>query len=241
VRAGLALLALALLAAGCGSGDEPDVPDAQALPPSAYGRPDPAAGRLLLRFVRAGRRRDMAAMWSLLSSETRASYGGTLKRFRGKPGSDIADDFELLRGEHVVLSRRVGRFGVAALGGRRPPDEGEEPEDYAFAAAFVRERGGWRLDLGGLAIELLKPGPLDETDGRPEVAAQVDAAGRVHQALLWLDGRPFAAARTSELPFTAELEGRPPQTLRPGVHRVVVFATGGGAAAAVAWPFLVDR
>jgi hypothetical protein len=182
----------------------------------------------------------MAAMWSLLSRETRAGYGGTLRRFRSEPGADFADQFELLRDERVVLSRRIDGFGVAAIAGLRPPDEGEEPEEYAYAAALVRERGRWRLELGGLAIELLKPGPLDETDGRPELGARVDAAGPVHRSLLWLDGRPFIASRTSELPFTAELEGTPGEALAPGVHRVIVFATGGGTAAAVAWPFLVQ-
>ena len=237
---GAVAVVLGTACAGCGGGGEEPARAAQPLPPSVYGRAEPEAGRALLRFVRAGRRGDQAAMWSLLSKDTRAGFGGTLARFRRDAGADYADQFELLSGARVLLARRLGRFAVAAIAGMRPPDEGEKPEEYAFALALVREDGGWRVETGGLVLEGMKPGTLDETDRRPQLGARADAAGPVGRLVLWLDGRPFPIARTSELPFTAEIDGRPPRELMPGVHRAVVFANGGGTAAAVAWPFLVD-
>jgi hypothetical protein len=236
----LALALLGLAAAGCSVGGGEDVAVAEPGERTQVGRPDPAPGRELHRFLRAGRRADMSAMWALLSRETRAGLGGTLARFRGGAGADFAEDFELVEGERVNLSRRLGRFGVAAIAGLRPPDEGDDPEEYALAAAFVRERAGWRLELGGVAISRLQPGPLDETDDRPVVGARADAAGRVERLLVWLDGRPFRAPLERELVFSAELEARPARPLAPGLHHVVVFAQGGGAAAAGAWPFIVE-
>ena len=236
----LALAVVAVLTAGCSVSAGDDVAVAQSGERAANGRPDAAPGRVLLRFARAGRRSDMSAMWALLSRDTRASFGGTLSRFRHDAGPDFADDFELVEDERVVLSRRLGRFAVAALAGMRPPDEGEDLEEYAFAAALVREPAGWRLELGGVAISRAQPSPLDETDDRPVVGARADAAGRVERLLVWLDGRPFRAPLERELVFSAELEARPARPLAPGVHHVVAFAQAGRTAAAIAWPFFSE-
>jgi hypothetical protein len=178
-------------------------------------------------------------MWSLLSPATRAALGGSLRRFRADMGADLTKQFELVSGERLVLARRIGRFGVAAVAGLRPPERGEDPDEYAFAAALVRVRGAWRIDLGGVWLERLKPAPLDETADRPEIAAHADVAGRVERMLVWLDGRPLPASRSSELPFTGDVDAQPARPLARGVHRVVVFAEGAGAAGAVAWPFIV--
>jgi hypothetical protein len=236
----LALAVLAAAGAGCSVGGGEDVAVAESGAHASIGRPDPGPGRVLLRFVRAGRRSDMSAMWALLSRDTRASLGGTLARFRREAGADFADDFELLEAERAVLSRTLGRFAVAALAGLRPPDEGDDPDEYALAAALRRERAGWRLELGGVAISRAQPAPLDETNDRPVVGVRADAAARVERLLVWLDGQPFRAPLERELVFSAELEARPARPLAPGVHRVVVFAQGGGTAAAGAWPFIVE-
>ena len=134
----LALVVVALVAAGCArGGGDANEPAGDPVRPSA-GKPSAGPGRALLRFVRASRRGDAAATWSLLSRETRATMGPTLALYRRHRARDLAEDFEDVRAERVLLSRRLGsRLAVAAIAGTEV-EEGEDPEDYAYAAALVR-------------------------------------------------------------------------------------------------------
>ena len=231
----------AVLAAGCAGGGNEDRA-AEEPRPQAVGReagtPAPDVARTLVRFAAAARRHDAAAMWELLSDETRATFGSSLVSFRRGPGRELGDGVGALQPRaRVILARRVGRWGVAAIAGERVI-EGERGR-YAWGAAFVRERGGWKLELGGVAFEGLAPEPLEETEPRPELGVRADGAGEVVRALLWLDGKPVASRRVSELPFTARLSARPAAALAPGFHELVVFAATRDTAGALAWPFEV--
>ncbi len=238
-----AALALVLLVSACGGGDaDGDARGGSAAAPAAVAaeatRADREPGRVLVRFVRGARRGDAAAMWSLLTAETRATHGGTLAVFRAGTARDLERGAGTMEGGRVILSRVVGgtRWGVAAVAGARTVDGVREA--FAYGAALRRERRGWRLDLGGLVVDGLSPEPHDETDARPLVAATVNAPQPPRHVVVWLDGRllPFELARTT---FRAHLEATPRMALRPGRHHVVAFAATDDAAAAVAWPFFV--
>ncbi len=155
--------------------------------------------------------------------------------------AEVALDLEegigtIARGD-LVLARRVGDVGFAALVDERIVDD--EQEDYAYAVAFVRQDGDWRIELGAATVSALEPDPEEETGARPELRARVETAGAVQDALMWLDGEPVRAQRGTDGPFVATLEAESPRELAPGRHVVVVLGTGPGAATAAAWPFRV--
>ncbi|HSC90409.1 MAG TPA: hypothetical protein VLB86_02000 [Gaiellaceae bacterium] len=234
--AAAALVAVALVTAGCGGGDAEDAAGAAVAP--VAGVPAPAVGRALVAFVGAAGEGDADATWALLSPETRASMGPTLPEFRRGVAADLEQGLGDLAGRaEVVLARRVGRWGLAAVAGERVV-EGER-EHYAYAAAFRLVRGEWRVELGGAVAALLEPGPLDETDAEPEIGVKLDASGPLKQALMWLDDRPQAVRRRDEGPFSARLSGRVDRPLAPGFHTAVALATTPDTAAAAAWPFEV--
>lgn len=121
-------------------------------------------------------------------------------------------------------------------------EEGEsEPEYNAYGAALLREKGGLKLELGGVVISGYKPGHLDELDdAQPKLAANVGAGGDLTDVRMWLDGKPFPAERgANDTPFTATLHGQPARPLEPGRHEVVVFAATSDTASAAAWAFTV--
>jgi hypothetical protein len=239
------LLLVLLLAAGCGRGAETAGEDgarAAAPAPGEHGVADEGPGEVLLRFVRAARERDADATLALLSEETRASIAPEPDRFPDDAGARLEREFARLTGERVTLSRRLDdRLGVAAIAGRRPPREGAEPEEWAYAAALLREGGRWRVELGGLVVGGVSPGWLAEAEADTALRARAEAAAEVERMLAWVDGEPLAGTVTSDLRFTAQIEGRPPRPLAPGLHRAVVLAVAGDTAGAVAWPFVVPE
>ena len=234
--AALAAAALACSACGSGGGDEPRLRFSAGGGPGA----DAAApGQVVLRFVQAAAAGDARTVWGLLSAPTRASYGPTFDRFARGSAPRFTDDFERVGTLRVVLSRALGAdWAVGAVVGRYTPEDGE-PEPAAYAAALRREDGRWRIELGGLVIERLDPGPNDETGPRPVVAAEAQAAGDVDRIELWLDGRHLTAPEQQADPFTARVHGVPDRALAPGLHVAVVFAATPDTAGAVAWPFEV--
>lgn len=232
--AAVALVALAL--AGCGGGSE-----AAGTPVAAEGgTPAPELGRELVRFAEAAARGDARAMWAMLSPATRESLGPTFPEFRRDVALELTDGIgTIARGGEVVLARGLAPgLGLAALAGERTVDG--EVEDYAYAAAFVRMGGAWRLEIGGAAVNTLEPDPEETTGRTPELKASVQAPGRVERLLLWLDGEPVAGRRDDDGLFSATLRAEPDGELADGRHVLVVFGSGGGAAVAAAWPFRVD-
>jgi hypothetical protein len=235
-------LGASLALAGCsGGGGEPAQATASAAS-AVETAADPGPGRALTTFVAACRRGDTAALWRLLSAPSRAGLGGSYASFRRDAGRELVSWLGQVRpGEEVELSQRIGaRWGVAAISGSRLVEGETDADDFAYGAAFRRERGAWRLDLGGLVVGGVRPEPLDEVGPEPEFRADVAAGGRVRAFLLWLDGRALQAASEADSPFAARVRARPTAPLAEGLHVGVAFAATDAASAAVAWPFRVE-
>lgn len=232
----MALAAVLTLGACAGGAEEPA--DATASAASAVATAaDPGPGRALSSFVAAARRGDTGALWRLLSAPAQAGLGGSHASFRRDAGRELVSWLGRVRpGEEIALSQRIGaRWGVAALSGRRVAEG--KADDFAYGAAFRRERGAWRIDLGGLVVGGVRPEPLDQVGPEPEVRADVAAGTRVRTFLLWLDGRALQATAEADTPFAARVRARPASPLAKGLHLGVAFAATDAAAGAVAWPF----
>ena len=238
-----AVAALALVAAGCAGGEEASAEKEPRAAPPLAATPDaaaPAAGRVLLRFVRAARDGDGVAMWSLLSGATRGTYGRDRGAFVGAAARDLHTLLRGLRRERLVLARSVGRrWAVAAVAGVRTVDD--EKDDFSYGVALAREGGGWRIELGGAVISGLEPEPAQDVDPRAEVAADVSVAEPLRAFRLWVDGAPLRPKLEDAGPFRASFVVRPPAPLAPGRHDAVAFAATDTTAVAVAWPFSVER
>ena len=228
-----AVLALACL--GCGGAEEED----EGAPVAAVaGAEEPAVGEALTAFLEAADRGDDRALWSALSPQTQETMGPTYAEFRRGLAADLRDDLARQTGPpRVVQSRRVGPWGVAAATGVRVVEDEEEP--YAFATAFRRVGGEWRVELGGAVALGLLPGHLDESDATPTLAATVDASGPLEGSHLWLDGEPLPLLRDDEGPFGARIKHELERELPEGWHVASVLATTPETAAAAAWAFEV--
>jgi hypothetical protein len=223
------VLVLAVLAAGCGGGEEAEPTTTV----SARGIDAPELGARLREFASAAARGDDEAIFAMLTRPSQES----LERSFADVALDLEDGIGTIAGGELVMARRVGDVGFAALVDERVVDD--EREDYAYAAAFVLEQGEWRIDLGAATVSALEPDPEEETGSRPELRARVETAGRVGEALMWLDGEPVRARRGADGPFVATLQADVPRELAAGRHVVVVLGTGPNAATAAAWPFRV--
>ena len=246
------LCLLALLLAGCAGGGDGDDDDSgttgtngdggngAAVDPEAYGVAAAAPGNVLLEFVRAARAGEADRMWGLLTGPTQASLGPTLDDFRTTSATELQEGLGTLAGTaRVILSRRLPNdWGIAAIAGEREV-EGES-EYYAYGVALAQEAGAWKIELGGVVVTGLKPDPLAETDANPAIAANIGAGGELDQALMWLDGEPLRARRSSDSPFAAALSAQPPEALAPGPHEVIVFGSTDITASAIAWTFSVQ-
>ena len=236
-----ALAAVALVTAGCAAGGEAGAGAETAAPTRVAAVREHAAaepGSVLRRFVAAARRGDVPTMWTLLSAPSRAGYGGSLFEFRGGAANDLRRLLGGLAGERLLVSRRIGdRWAVAAIAGRRTVSG--ETDDFSYAAALVRERGAWKVDVGGAVISGLSPEPLEDVGARPRLEVDVSGAAAPAVFRLWLDGEAVDARRDRVGAFSASFSGRPRAALSPGRHDAVAFAATRDAAVATAWPFTV--
>jgi hypothetical protein len=223
------VIVVAVLAAGCGGGQEA----APTTMVSARGIDAPELGARLREFASAAARGDDEAMFAMLTRPSQESLEGSF----AEAALDLEDGIGTIAGGELVMARRVGDVGFAALVDERVVDD--EREDYAYAVAFVREGGEWRIDFGAATVSALEPDPEEKTGARPELRARVETAGPVGEALMWLDGEPVRARRGADGPFVATLEADAAVDLEPGRHVVVVLGTGPDAATAAAWPFTV--
>jgi hypothetical protein len=226
---------LALVCVGCGGADD----ELQGTPVAAVaGAAEPAVGQALVDFLEAVDRGDDRALWAALSPQTQETMGPTYAEFRRGLAADLRDDLARQVGPpETVLARRVGPWGVAAATGTRVVEDEEEP--YAFATAFRRVGGEWKIELGGAAAIGLLPGHLDESDATPTLAATLDASGPLERSLLWLDGEPLPVRRDDEGPFGARVRHKVESELPEGWHVATTLATTPETAAAAAWAFEV--
>lgn len=230
----VALLALACIGCGGGADDEDEGTPVAA----TAGAEEPAVGEALVDFLEAVDRGDDRALWAALSPQTQETMGPTYAEFHRGLAADLRDDLARQTGPpKAVLARRVGPWGVAAATGTRVVDDEEEP--YAYATAFRRVGGEWRVELGGAAAIGLLPGHLDESDGTPTLAATLDASGPLERSLLWLDGEPLPLRRDDEGPFGARVRHKVESELPEGWHVATTLATTPETAAAAAWAFEV--
>jgi hypothetical protein len=248
-----AVLALALLVAACSEGGEGDGRASPPPPPTGTtgstdtepAPPPPPAtgqrpGRVLTRFVRAARARDHARMWELLSQPTQRRLGPTLERFRSGAGRLLARELgAFVPGRSRVFLEEpiTSLFAVAAYGGRTRVG-GRQPYG-TYAAAFRREAGGWRLELGGpVGLRPLGPDPGAVEDGTLQLAAEVESAAPIVEGGMWLDGQAVpgrtAGAGATRVTMFSEARGRIPR----GPHAVIAFASTFADASALAWTFL---
>jgi hypothetical protein len=222
-RAALAAAALVLALVGCSGGDEE---------PAAK-RPD-SPGRALQSFVSAAAAHDAQRMWALLSTPSRAVFGGNLTTFRRRAGAlERAAGRAAGRGSHVILAARISwRWAVAAV------ERTDSGDTRTYAAAFRLENGRWRVEVAdAVRIRPLRPDPSERLRrARTQVAAEFKAGDPIAQAGLWLDGRAVRARAGGLGPsyFTAYGESG---LLKPGGHSVVAFASTARGARAVAWTF----
>lgn len=232
----LALAALVAVACvGCGGDDEAE----EGVPVAAVaGVEAPEVGEALVAFLRAADRGDVRVLWAALSPQTQATMGPTFAEFRRGLAAELRDDLARQIGPpRAVLARRVGAWGVAAASGTRVVEDEEEP--YAYAAAFRRVDGRWRVELGGAVALGLLPGHLDESDPTPTLAATLDASGPLERSLLWLDGEAVPLLRDDEGPFGARVRHELDEELPAGWHVATALATTPDTAAAAAWAFEV--
>jgi hypothetical protein len=222
-------LALVVLATGCGGGEKTQPTRTV----SEVGIEAPELGARMRAFAQAAARGDDEAMFAMLTRPSQAS----LEESFGEVALDLEEGIGTIAGGELVMARRVGEVGFAALVDERVVED--EREDYAYAVAFVREGGEWRIDLGAATVSALEPDPEEKTGGRPELRARVETAGEVRDALMWLDGEPVEVERGADGPFVATLAADAPGELAPGRHVIVVLGTGPDAATAAAWPFRV--
>jgi hypothetical protein len=204
-------------------------------PPPAGERP----GRALTRFVRAARAREYAGMWNLLSQPTQRRLGPSLERFRTGVGRGLARELGAFvpgRSRAFLDEPITSLFAVAAYGGRTRLG-GARP--YAtYAAAFRREGGVWRLELGGpVGLRPLGPDPGSVEDGAIQVAAEVESVAPIVEGGMWLDGQAVpgrtAGLGATRMTMFGDARGRIPR----GPHAVVAFASTFADASAIAWTF----
>jgi hypothetical protein len=203
--------------------------------PAAAARADRPVDTLAA-FVRAAGRGDVPRMWALLSRSSQTRFG-SLARFRNRGATDFEEGLgSFARGSfHTVLSGPIGaRWAVAAIAGQRRVEGSSEYA--AYAAALHREAGAWRLQVAG-QIELLPLRPVDgKTVSSPtQLAVEVRSPNALDNLGIWLDGRAVPGkSGGSPQRLTAFTQ---PLGVAPGRHTVVVFASAGKGAAAVAWTF----
>jgi len=212
-------LATVLALAGCGD-DRKESPPAPLNP-----------GQTLLRFVRVSAGGNVAATWGLLSRATQRRYG-PFRVFRVRQASKLARQARAVRGGPLIVATPItSRWAVAAVAGRRA----------AFAAALSRERGRWRLELGGpIRIEAVRPNPGERVLGRTQVAAEVHAPAAIHEAGLWLDNRALPSRGGGLGPRALTMFAEAPD-LAAGPHAAVAFTSTGRDASARAWSFAARR
>jgi hypothetical protein len=236
VRRASLLIAVVVLAAGCGGGKsaETNAPATTVVPPVTTAKPPADPGRVAAdAFVVAARSGNPAALWRLLSTEAQQRVGPTLERFRGGEARKLVSTVGRLGPYRLVVSERVTpEFGVVAIDGSRRG---------VYALALRLEGSRWRVELGGpVKVRPIGPDPNAHERIVAQVAAAVTGPGGAGTAVMYLDGQtenPKVYGTASNSTLVADFD----PALDPGRHTVVVFASDGREASAVAWTFTAAK
>jgi hypothetical protein len=240
----VALLGLAaLLLAGCGGGGENETttdgftlgsPTTTAAPEAT----DPGKDAIEA-FVAAAHAARPAAIWRLLSTETKRRVG-PFARFREHTATELAEGVGSFRGFKVIVSERITpEFGVVAIDGSRVAEG--TPERDVYAVALRLEGSAWKVELfGPVQVRAIGPDPGAREQVVAQIAAAVSGAGGSGTAVLYLDGQaenPKVYGTASNSTVVANFD----PALDPGRHTVVVFGSVGRDASATGWWFRVAR
>jgi hypothetical protein len=221
-RLALVLVLLPLVAA-CGGGGGKKT---QQTTPTA-GQADPGRTAVLALF-RAATKDDRKALWNVLSTESQKRLGG-YEKFKSQGALVIERALAPFADKNLrpFISQSLSQqFGVVAI------------RNGAKALAFpLRHEGSaWKIETPGpLTFEILSPTP-GSSGSVEQVAVQVDSAGVVDDAVVWVDGklvRPTLAPSQGKATVFANLA----KPLPKGQHIAVVFAEEGNDASAEAWAF----
>ncbi len=235
-----ALLALALVVAGCGGGGTSTATTTTtavttvALPTTTTSS-DPGKDTVNA-LVAAARSGNTDAMWGMLSTSSKKRLGPTLGEFKSGAGGELADSLAGFRDYRVIVSERITpEFGLVAIDGRR---DGKRSV-YAVPLRLVGEH--WKLELGSpVTVKPLGPLPGAVQPAVGQIGVAVGGPAGVGTAVLYLDGRAenpkvYTTATNSTLVSNFD------PALGLGRHTVVVFATDNRDAAADAWAFTVKK
>ena len=198
--------------------------------------PDPGRDRVAA-FVAAARAGRVDAMWRMLSAPSKRRLGPTLARFRGHTAPKLTEEIGSFGRYRIVVSERITpEFGVVAIDGSRVV-EGSRRRDV-YAVALRLEGSSWKLELGSpVHVRAIGPDPGAREQLRvAQVAAAVEGPGGAGTAVMYVDGQtvsPTVARTASNATLFANFD----PALERGQHTVVIFASDGREASALAWAF----
>jgi hypothetical protein len=215
-RAALLVALLAVVASGCGGG-----------------APDDPGAAVIAKLVDAAREGDAAAMWELLSPESRRRVGPTEQTFAANHAkvlarklAPFADGYEL-----AVSEKITDGFGLVAI------DHGRS----AFAIPLRLDGNDWKVEHPGpVTVDVLGPRP-GTRQPVGQVGVEVHAPGGVSGvSLIYVDGSTLDA-RTYSGPKGATVFANLPELLPAGQHTAVAYADLGDEAGATAWTFTATK
>ncbi len=210
------LAAVALVAAGCGTGGKRS---SDAARPKAL---DP--GGTLLAFLGAAEAGDEAMSLTLVTLDSRRDLDFTRLTARA----------QRLEGGRIALSEPVETPWAIAAVVKGP---------WAYAVPLRREGGVWRIELRHpirLRPILPHPGTV-ALSSQPQIAAEGKTRIGELGIALWLDGAGVPLNAGGPRPGYITAFGRFGHDLAPGLHVVVAFARASTGAVATAWTFTAPR
>jgi hypothetical protein len=234
----MAAVAAALLAAGCGD-DGSSAPETTPTQPAPKTRPEPAAGKVLERFVEAAGAGNTDAMFAELSTRARSRFGPTASAFGKGTGKELATALGLFKrtGEYeLALSvRATSLWAVAAITGFAVHED--EKQYGAYAVPLLKQGGAWKIELGGtVTFGPLTPDTQLPSESTPDISTEITASEPILESRIWVDGEGIAP---NVSPDELLLSGEVTSPLPSGRHTVVTFASTQSSAGANAFVFTV--
>jgi hypothetical protein len=244
--AALLALLLSLALAGCGNdggggGGSTEGGTTTVKIPAGLDFPnDKEAAQVLDDFVQAAGRTDYDAMFGLISTRTKATYGETSAAFARRAGKDLAVVLGAMarqKGEyeHVMAKRLSGTWSIAAIKGN--VTSGDETVHGAYAVPLRREKGKLKVELAGTTtFNPVTPEPELKSNGTPDIATELSSGEPVLRYYVWVDETPYPAVLApDEILLTSSVTSPLPK----GRHVVVTYAETQSSAAANAYSFEV--
>ncbi len=230
-----------LLVAGCGGTKSaaPTESTTAASPATTTAPADPGRDAVEA-FVAAARRGTAAGLWRMLSSSTRERLGPTLADFRRDSVRELRTSVGSFGRFRVIVSERITpELGVVAIDGTRRV--GGSARRDVYAAVLRLEGSAWKVDVGGpVTVRPIGPDPGAREPVVAQVAAAVQGPGGAGTAVMYVDGltvSPTVTGTSTNSTLYANFE----PALDRGRHTVVVFASDGREASAIAWAFTVTK